>query len=343
MSLVSVPSALSTYFAVNNPLIYAFLSDGKGAGAFNHYEFTSTSVGGDDGNLIIIPGDKTSLIRKGDVIRIEPSTIRNIINIGLSGSGNTLVYVDKNISFATGLKIYSANNYRGEFRVYHGRKEQASSGSYLMDQVGPVIEATPDAQGRIEFNIQSYLKPFVTDPVRGLSLNRKNTNGLKNWGRFFFQWREAYDGYEPAWTPSTPGDVNMRWYVLGVKQLKSIGGVSMFPKSEMDDLFDDKGLFLSAFNTPDYVDGITENEVSFIWGKGAGPGLRVKEETLNNSKQVIGTQLTSLLPDGIEEVNRIRLNSHDSDYVRVSVEINPGYQEGYVAPGYVLIGYFEII
>jgi hypothetical protein len=341
ISLVSYPSTLSRVYAVHNPLNYTFLSTARGAGAFNVYEF---NCGPAASNFFIIKPNQATLLRVGDVITVNGimTNIEKITELN-PGASEVIVSPNHNIS-SSNVVVKSVNNYRAEFRIFHGRKETDSLGNQVMKQVGPTKEATPSATGSIKLNVQPYLKPFIR-PDKNLSSTRKNTIDTGLWGRFFVQWRERFDGddfnTEDNWAPATPTAANMRWYISAVRQYFA-ESVSMYPFVRTVGPGVVEGEFLSAFNYPTYIQGVP-NEISFMWFNGLNTEfLRVKEQKLNNSKSAFDSPaITPLLTDGREEINRIRLGSYTHDgFITVTVEETTG-SEGYVQPGYVLEGYFE--
>lgn len=353
ITLLSLPENgdRKKYYAVNNPLVYTFQAGGAGAGAFNTYSFTGR-VGIGDGKICVFPISVLNSVRVGDIILIDGRHIRTIAVIRNISTLHSQFEAVLNIGVPPQMatSIVSINNYRSEFRVFHGRKE-LSGGQLLMRQVGVNVEATPDAQGIIKFNVQPYLKPFVS--LSGLlTLGKKNTVDRGVWGRFYVQYRERWEGdgkdSESGWIPNPPGHINMRWWVSAVRQLKQASGVSMHPEINSNPY--ELGIppwplghFLTSWKRPEYYVGFP-NEVSFGWPDlPEFAFLNLREEVLGMSRQVISSRHFTLLTEGRQEINRVRIAAHTvGGFVRISISPFAG-SEAYVQPGYVLQGYVEEI
>lgn len=340
----------SKYFAVNNPILYTFLMSGKGSGAFNVYTYIAAAVGFGVGEKFMqIANDVSNVIRPGDVVLLPQGQIRNIISVLFTPNANTLIELDESVMFGTDVQVKSLNNYRAEFRVFHGRKEIDGIGNLVMKQVGVNISGTSDNQGTVKLNVQPYLKIFI-ELDNYINRSKINTVDRGLWGRFLVQYRERYDGdekgVEDGWTPSTITLPNMRWYISAVKQIKTFGATSMIPYVRTGSLVG--GLvrinFATAFAEPEYYVGYP-NEISFIWPEVAGHEfLKLRQQKLTPAKTIAATINTTLLTEGRQEVNRLRLDEYtDPGFVRVSLVEDTEPSEAYVQDGYVLIGYVELI
>ena len=337
----------SKYYAVNNPIVYTFETTGKGSGAYNVYSYNAENVGSGPANkLINIATDIRSVVRPGDIILVGLSEMRNVISLSYSAvQQRTTITVDEPLIFGTNVPVDSVNNYRAEFRIFHGRKEIDGLGNLVMEQVGVNISGTSDSNGIVKLNVQPYLKSFI-DLKNFHNQTKINSVDRGLWGRFIVQYREIYDGDKvPAWTPATITLANMRWYISAVKQIKSIGAVSMFPfvKTELFAI-GPRIEFTSAFSEPEYYVGYP-NEVSFIWPEIAGYNfLKLRQQKLDSGKNVTSTTDTVLLTEGRQEVNRLRIGNYTSSgFVRLSLIEDVEPSEAYVQSDYVLIGYVELI
>ena len=339
------------YYAVNNPMIYTFQMDGHGGGAFNTYSLTADAMGfGSDrlaGRQGQLSGDLRKIIQVGDIVKIAGTEIRVIVSVDYALQTNrTIITINAPVLLQTNTAIRSVNNYRAELRVFHGRKEiDLFSGQLLMQQVGTNIEATPDTNGLIEFNVQPYLKPFVNFDALLLP-GKKNTADRGVWGRFYIQFRERYEGDgkddTTGWLPETPTHANMRWWVSGVRQLRQPSGVSMHPEiNSAPSIGVPLGSFLTAWKEPEYYIGYP-NEIAFGWPDVLGFGfLRLREEKLSPTKQTETVRNFALLNEGRQEINRLRIDDYTaSGFIRLSVEPFSG-TESYVQPGYVLQNFVE--
>jgi hypothetical protein len=340
------------YLAINNPLIYKFTTSGKGGGGFFAYEYPALLVGSSGGGQIELSEDRTGTVKPGDVILINNTSIRNVVNTQyLPISNRTLIFIDQIIAGSAGGVIKSLNNYRGEFRVFHGRKQQTTGGALINAQVGVNFEFTPDINGIINFNVQPFLKSFV-DFRTLISTTKKNTADGGVWGRFYIQYRERWDGdgkdNETGWAPDPVVDANFRWWVSAVRQIRTESGVSMFPQINSDpfEIFDPEplGQFLTAFNEPEYYVGY-QNEIAFGWPEYGGYNfLTLKEERLNAAKQVQASTLFDMLNEGRQEINRIKIGNYtDTYYVRLSIDPTADPSESYVQANYVQELYVETI
>ena len=342
----------SKYYAVNNPIVYTFETTGKGAGAYNVYSYVSENVGsGPNNTLINIATDITSVLRPGDIINIGFSEMRNIVSLFFNSAQNrTIITVDEPLIFGSNVPVDSVNNYRSEFRIFHGRKEIDGLGNLVMEQVGVNISGTSDVNGIVKLNVQPYLKSFID--LKNFQ-NRSKINSVDRglWGRFIVQYRERFDGdglgSEQGWTPGSIGLANMRWYISAVKQIKSSGAGSMFPftKTGVVASGTPKIEFTTAFAEPEYYVGYP-NEISFIWPEigGAYNFLKVRQQKLDAAKNVTSTTDTVLLTEGRQETNRIRIGEYSSaGFVRLSLLEDVEPTEAYVQSDYVLIGYVELI
>ncbi|TVR40866.1 MAG: hypothetical protein EA392_02945 [Cryomorphaceae bacterium] len=321
---------------------------GKGGGAFNTYNLTAATVGSGTGsNVNFINGNVTQIVTVGDIVRVSGVTIANVTFVEfIQPLNQTRVDVDASLTFGTDESFQSINNYRAEIRIYHGRKELTTGGALINNQVGVNHEATPDMDGVLGFNVQTYLKPFI-DFSKKLGVSSKNTPDEGIWGRFYLQYRERFDGdgkgTETGWV-TTPN----RWYVSAVKQLKSVGAVNMFPFLRN---FDPGTIpyippirFLTSFAEPEYYPGYP-NEISFIWPEQSGVlFIQAVEQKLNMQKAVQSSVTTVLSTTGRQEVNRILLAEYTTPgFVTIELEQETDPTEGYVAPNYVQINYFETI
>jgi len=348
VTLVSYPSNASRYYAVNNPLLYKFQATGRGGGAYGNFNYLGTFV---TQNVAVVFGvyNKRNDVRAGDVIKIQTNVwtiITTVSSVVFNSAGNTEIYLVANVpSTQQSPIITSINDYRVECRVFHGRKEQEQGGSLVMRQVGNVISIPPDSAGVVELYVNTFLKSFV-DLSNTINLQKKNTSDDGVWGRFYVQYREKWDNdgkaIEDGWTPSSPGSSVMRWWVSAVKQIKSEGDVSMFPKvTPPDD--PSMGKFLTSFEKPEYYVGYP-NEISFIWKNEADwKALESKEVKLNQSQEVTATVETDLLTEGYQAVNRLSLtDASTAAFLVVSIETDLAAPEQYVNVGYVQANYFEI-
>lgn len=354
ITLKSFPQGdnLSKYYAVNNPIVYTFEATGKGSGAYNVYSFLAENIGAGPNNTIInIATDVTKVMRQGDIIVIGYSEIRNVVSLQfIQAQNRTVVTIDEPTLIANNVPIDSINNYRAEFRIFHGRKEVDGLGNLIMQQVGVNITGTSNVDGIIKLNIQPYLKSFIDlQNLKNISKINSVDRGL--WGRFTVQYRERFDGDgvapEQSWVPGTIELANMRWYISGVKQIKSRGAGSMFPfvKTGVTSPGDPRIEFTTAFAEPEYYVGYP-NEVSFIWPEiGGGYNfLKVRQQKLDSGKNVTATTDTVLFTEGRQEVNRLRIGNYTSaGFVRLSLIEDVEPSEGYVQAGYVIEGYFELI
>ena len=346
ITLISYPETgdRHKYYAVNNPIIYTFQMDGHGSGAYNTYLFQHV---GEWGTLGRLTGDRTGTLRVGDIILIGGITIRTITELWYDSHTNITMFRVKNPGtlFAHSTTIASVNNYRAELRVFHGKKDIDDEGVLIMQQVGTNIEATPDASGIIQFNVQPYLKAFV-DFDSLLTPGKKNTIDRGVWGRFYVQARERYEGDGKdaltGWLPETPTHANMRWWVSGVRQLRQPSGVSMHPDiNSMPSLSEPLGQFLTSWAEPEYYTGFP-NEIAFGWPDVLPAAfLSLREEKLNAAKQSETVRNFALLTEGRQEVNRLRIDDYATGgFIRLSVVLFSG-TPGYVQPGYVLQDFVE--
>ena len=349
ITLISYPEAgdRHKYYAVNNPIIYTFQMDGHGGGAYNTYSMVVSGVGFGDGRQCQLLGDHRNIIRVGDTIKINDIHIRTITATGFVVSTGFMFFsINSPVPRTLNATITSVSNYRAELRVFHGRKEiDLFSGQLIMQQVGTNIEATPDASGIIQFNVQPYLKPFINFDTL-LSPGKKNTVDRGVWGRFYVQARERYqnDGKDDTsgWLPETPTHANMRWWVSGVRQLRQPSGVSMHPEiNSSPSIGVPMGKFLTSWKEPEYYIGYP-NEIAFGWPDVLGFGfLRLREEKLSPTKQTETVRNFALLNEGRQEINRLRIDDYTaSGFIRLSVEPFSG-TESYVQPGYVLQNFVE--
>ena len=335
------------YYAVNNPIIYTFQMDGHGGGAYNTYLILTDGVGFGDGKRGQISGDRRNTIRVGDIIKIGGEYIRTIVGVGHEMSTDkTFISINQAVPMQLNVTITSVNNYRAELRVFHGKKDiETFSGQLIMQQVGTNIEATPDASGIIQFNVQPYLKAFV-DFDSLLTPGKKNTIDRGVWGRFYVQARERYEGDGKddltGWLPETPIHENMRWWVSGVRQLRQASGVSMHPDiNSMPLPSEPLGQFLTSWVEPEYYTGFP-NEIAFGWPDVLPAAfLSLREEKLNAAKQPETVRNFALLTEGRQEVNRLRIDDYATGgFIRLSVVPFSG-TPGYVQPGYVLQDFVE--
>jgi hypothetical protein len=335
------------YLAINNPLLHKFQADGKGGGAYYSYSYNLIASGTVDGKQVELSGNRVGTIRPGDVILINNTTIRNVVSVEYgSGSNKTFVFIDTFIAFSLGGTIKSLNNYRGEFRIFHGKKDINQMGDLINRQVGVNFEITPDSTGLIEFDAQPFLKSFV-DFRTLIDIVKKNTVDRGVWGRFYIQYRERWEGdnksSETGW--ATTGT---RWWVSAVRQLRTFSGVSMLPEINSDPFAtgspEPLGQFLTAFAEPEYYVGYP-NEISFGWPEYSDFAfLTFKEETLNPSKVVTATVTTEMLNEGRQEINRVKIGNYpDAKYVRLSINTTVDPSESYVEPSYVQELYVETI
>jgi len=335
------------YLAINNPLIHKFHADGKGGGGYYAYSYDLIAAGTVDGKQVEMSGNRIGTIRPGDVVLINASIIRNVVNVEYgSGSNKTFVFIDTSVPFSAGGTIQSLNNYRGEFRVFHGKKEINQMGDLVNKQVGVNFELTPDSTGLIEFDAQPFLKSFV-DFRTLISITKKNTVDPGVWGRFYLQYRERWEGdgkaAETGWA-----NTDIRWWVSAVRQLRTFSGVSMLPEINSDPFItgspEPLGQFLTAFQEPEYYVGYP-NEIAFGWPDYPSFGfLTFKEELLNPAKTVTATVSTEMLNEGRQEVNRVKIGNYpDARYVRLSVDTTVDPSEGYVQANYVQELYVETI
>lgn len=346
ITLQSYPAGdnLSRYFAVNNPLIFTFAMTGRGAGAFNVYSVTALTVGSGTGNTtMIFSGNLTTTITPGDIVLIDGSLIRTVLSVIYDSMQKmTFIAVDSSIPFGNNINVSSIQDYRAEIRVFQGKKE-LSAGGLVNRQVGVEKEITSDGQGIVRFNVQQYLKPFVSFDQSLFFDHSKNTPDRGLWGRFILQYRERYAGdglgIDDNWQST-----QMRWYISAVKQLKNPGSVSMFPQARIFNGSNTPLQFLTSFEMPEYYPGYP-NEISFIWPDVDGMRfLQVTEKKLNQKKQVQDTTITVLGTNGRQEVNRILLkNETQPGFVTVQIEQETDPTESYVAPNYVEELYFETI
>lgn len=351
VTLTSYPSASSAYYAVNNPLLYSFVASGRSAGAYNDYSYTGTFV---NNNRLVLSGHKTERtdIKKGDVIRIVTPVYDLVLGVlavnftVILGQNITEVYLSENVpSPQTSITVTGIKDYRVECRLFHGRKEQNNVGAYIMRQVGNVVAIPPDSDGIVIFDVRPYLKSFV-DISNPINIQKKNTIDEGIWGRFYVQYREKWEGDgkgdEDGWTPSTPGSSVMRYWVSGVKQVKSVGDVSMYPYITITDAVT-MGEFLTAFNMPEYYIGYP-NEISFAWKEEAAyNALTSVERKLTPLRAEISKTETDLLIEGVQGINRLQLiDATGADFLEVSIETDPTAPIQYVNVGYVQAQYFEI-
>ena len=349
ITLISYPETgdRHKYYAVNNPIIYTFQMDGHGGGAYNTYSILTDGVGFGNGKQGQISSDRRGVIRVGDIIKIGGVHIRTVVSVGyVLATDKTFFSINQAVPMQLNVTITSVNNYRAELRVFHGKKDiEPFSGQLIMQQAGTNIEATPDASGIIQFNVQPYLKPFINFDTL-LSPGKKNTVDRGVWGRFYVQARERYqnDGKDDTsgWLPETPTHANMRWWVSGVRQLRQPSGVSMHPEiNSAPSIGVPMGKFLTSWKEPEYYIGYP-NEIAFGWPDVLGFGfLRLREEKLSPTKQTETVRNFALLNEGRQEINRLRIDDYTaSGFIRLSVEPFSG-TESYVQPGYVLQNFVE--
>lgn len=306
-----------------NPVVYQFTRKDD--------TFSSMTRSGDD--LTIVRNDSTA---DDTEIFIVSGNYKSRATVTSGQGTNTIICTpDTFNNYSDSVNghynlLTARKNYRIEVKVF-----EVGSGNLL-----GIRNPVPLSDGSLNLDLSDFVRAFFNHDD-GFDYDQVNKRALNKSIKFFITYQEIFDGSSES---VVPDDSNPVFACDAVKQMGDTNGQNMAEFVPLNDENAPDALFLTSFDVPKFWPGYPFS-IDFIYSEDF-PSValqRIQQDLDANQQPIAGQNLTQLIEDEQQSVNRLMLDNLDAAAKFVSIKLGTGAAivDDYVFVGYVNDGYVE--
>lgn len=221
-------------------------------------------------------------------------------------------------------------NYRIEVRIF-----EVGSGNLL-----GIRNPVPLADGTLNLDLSDFIISFF-DHDDGFDYDQINKRSLNKSIKFYITYQEIFDGSSEAVITDVANPI---FAVDAAKQMGDINGQNMAEFVPLNDENAPDAKFLTPFDIPKFWPGYPFS-IDFVYSEDF-PSValqRIQQDLDINKAPISGQNLTALIEDEQQSVNRLVLDNIDPNakFVNISLGTGAAIADDYVFTGYVNDGYVE--